>query len=242
MPTGVFFLFCFLVTEVEALIKKRRDVNKRLLNRRRTTVSREYGIRISAICLALGVVTGSVGAAEIELSLFSSDETPAEWLGALLDFTVSGNELTLTVSNNTDDPPAAFEMSEIGFNATDEVTGLSLATGLDDWTLLFDQSPGAAHKMDGFGRFDARLLWGGNQTPTILPGEQAVFTFDIEGAGFSDLSFVTDFSTPDPLSMIVAGKFIRGPDDDSAFGATPEPGALILLACGSMAAMRRRRR
>jgi hypothetical protein len=97
--------------------------------------------------------------------------------------------------------------------------------------------------MDGFGRFDAFLEWGGGQRPTILPGEQAIFTFDIEGEGFSDTSFTSDLSMipPGEAGMWGAAKFIRGPDDDSAWGATPEPGALILLACGSLAVMRRRR-
>ncbi|MCH7527128.1 MAG: PEP-CTERM sorting domain-containing protein [Planctomycetes bacterium] len=188
------------------------------------------------------VLSARAGAAAIELSLFSSDVTPAEVLDALLEFSVVGDELTLTVSNNTSDP-SPFEINEIAFNATAEVTNLSLTSGLNDWSLRFDQTPGGNHGMDGFGRFDVILEWGGGRRPTILPGEKAIFTFAVEGEGFSDLSFVTDLSSipPGAMEMLLVAKFIRGPNDDSAFGAVPEPRSLGLLALGGLVMMWQRR-
>lgn len=210
-------------------------------------MSRHGRICIRVVVFSAAVLwTAFAEAAQIELSLFSSEPgIPAEWLTASMDFAVNGDELTLTVSNDTTDPPSAFEINSIAFNATEEVTDLTLISGPAEWTLDFNQVPGNQQGMDGFGRFDAKLDWGGGQDPTILPGQEAVFTFDIEGSGFSDLSFVTDLSVSPPgVSMLAAAKFFRGTVADSAFGATdvPEPGSLCLLATGGLALMRRRRR
>lgn len=187
----------------------------------------------------------SASATTITLSLFSSDPTPAELLDARLDFSVVGNQLDLKVANDTDTnlPPAAFEIVEVGFNATPEVTGLTLTSAPAGWTLLFDQNPGPMHEMDGFGWFDAKLEWGGGSLPTILPGTSETFSFTVTGSGFSQLSFVSALSVAPPgVPMLASAFFIRGPGDDSAFGATniPEPGSLGLLALGALLVLRRR--
>ncbi len=196
--------------------------------------------------LALHASAPAAFAVTIQLSDFSSDETPPEFLSASLDFSVAGDLLTLVVSNETSDPPAAFEISEVGFNATEEVSDLQLLSGPDAWTLMFSQRPGNMNGMDGFGRFDAHLEWGGGQSATILPGEMAFFTFQVTGVGFSEFSFVTDLASTPPGNnpMLIAGRFIRGPNADSAFGATdvPEPATILLLGVGVFAAVRRNRR
>ncbi len=100
------------------------------------------------------------------------------------------------------------------------------------------------HSMDGFGRFDAKLEWGGDQNPTLMPGTSEDFTFDIQWAGpFNPEMFMVEFSnTPPGMEMWASAKFFRGPGDISAFGAVPEPGSLALLAFGGLALMRRHRR
>lgn len=178
---------------------------------------------------------------EIVLSDFSSGDNPAEILDAILDFSVTEDMLTLMVTNTTDTnvPEAEFEINEIGFNATDAVTDLILTSGLADWTLVFDQS-GESGQMDGFGNFDAHLTWGNDSNPTVLPGETAIFEFDIVGTDFTKDSFI-DFSQNSKMSMTFAAKFIRGPDDASDFGAVPEPASLGLLMVGMLALLRRPR-
>lgn len=191
------------------------------------------------------LVAGTAKGTEIELSDFSSGDNPPEVLDALLDFSIAGSVLTLAVSNTTDTnvPELTFEINEIGFNATAEVTDLILTSGLADWMFVFDQS-GASGQMDGFGNFDAHLTWGSDSNPTVLPGETAIFTFDIVGVGFDKASFITDFSQDGKMmTMKFAAKFIRGgPDDLSDFGAVPEPASLGLLMVGMLSLLCRYRR
>ena len=74
---------------------------------------------LSVVLIPL-VVTGVAKGTEIELSDFSSDETPAELFDAIFDFSIAGSVLTLAVSNTTDTnvPEAEYEINEVGFNAT----------------------------------------------------------------------------------------------------------------------------
>lgn len=185
-------------------------------------------------------------AATLELSNYSSDETPADLLDATLDFTVSGSILTLDVSNDTADP-AEFDLRAIYFNVleTSNVTGLTLLTQPgDDWLLAMDE------KAACFGTFDYGLLGGvgSDDINQVLPGDTGTFTFEIAGSGpFFDTDFTTAYSTNPPgnMSTLAAAKFVEGPGDDSAFGGTvhtPEPTTVALMAMGCVAIVRQRRR
>jgi len=185
---------------------------------------------------ALGVTTAAP-ASIIFLSNVSSDETDAALLSASMAFSISGTTLTLTVTNNTADPNA-YHMNELYFNAPDDVT-LSF-NGVVGWTMLTDQSA------NGFGTFDFALIDGtGNDKDQIAPAESVDFTFAILSGTPTMDDFVTLFSTlpPGDMAARVAAKFVRGPGDDSAFGANiPAPGVLALLGAASLAGGRRRRR
>lgn len=196
-------------------------------------------------------------ATTITLSSMSSDETPYQQLNATLDFQVAGSTLTLTVTNDTADP-AAFNINELYFNATDDVTSLALVSAVKDgssdvtagWTLSTDES------VAGFGTFDFGLTdgVGFDNANVVNPSGQVVFTLDIGGTGpFDMVDFVDRTSEPD--GAFAAAKFVscRGSecfeDDDSAFGkqndpsfVLPEPGlsALVALALGGLVAIRRR--
>ena len=195
-----------------------------------------------AVVLLPFIVTGAAGGTEIELSDFSSGDTPADILDAIFDFSIAGNVLTLAVSNTTDTnvPEAEFEINEMGFNATAEITDLILTSGVTDWIFEFDQS-GSSGQMSGFGNFDAHIAWAHPSNPTVLPGETVIFTFDIVGDGFTEESFVTDLSSNTDTPMLVAANFFRGPDDANDFGAVPEPTSLGLLMVGMLSLLRRPR-
>ncbi len=191
----------------------------------------------AAVVAALGV-SSAASAGIIVLSTDSSDETPASVLDATLDFVVSGSTLTLTVTNNTVAPSAYF-MNEIYFNAGPSVTGLTLMTPAEGWTL------NTSIAADGFGVFDFGLIDGVGASPhQIDPGASLEFTFTIAGSAVMS-DFTTFLSTipPGDTPMLAAAKFVRGPGDDSAFGGTvPGPGAGLLLGCAvGLGAMRRRR-
>jgi hypothetical protein len=186
---------------------------------------------LAALCLA-----GTSGAASIMLSDLSSDETPASVLDAQLDFDVTGaTQMTLTVTNLSD-----YRITAIYFNATDVVVSLSLdsPTGWDFYTPL---DPGVPdRKADGFGVFDYALHDAGSAS--IAPSGSATFVFtftslEIEGGVFETVyasDFLSERSTipPGDTPMVVAAKFMSGPNDDSAWGAAPEPGSAALLSLG----------
>ncbi len=182
-------------------------------------------------------IANTASATLINLSDASSDETDAGLLSATMDFEVIGNVLTLTVTNNTADP-TAYKINELYFNVPDGVT------------LTFDGLPGwsdATNVMVGlFGTFDFALLDGQGGSPNqILAGETVEFTFTITLGSPDKDAFVTLFSDPvgDNDGWIVAAKFVGGPGDDSAFGASiPTPGVLALLGAAGLVGSRRRRR
>ncbi len=196
---------------------------------------------------ALFAFATGASATTINLSTVSSDATPASQLDASFDFSVAGSTLTLTVTNTGTD----FNVNEVYFNGTSIVTSLSLtsathsATG-DVTAAWAPVEPGSG--ADGFGVFDFALTDGVGQTnPNIMmPTESIVFVFAITGSGgYAD----SDFIVGNSMGYQASAKFVNGPDDpespgneDSAFGAVPEPGsALLLLLAGSSLAARRRR-
>ncbi len=176
----------------------------------------------------------------LTLSDLSSDETSPDDLSATLTFSVSGTSLDLIAMNATS-LTDGFDITEIYFNTTSQITGLTLGAGGSGWILLADQSA------DGFGTFDYALLNDtGNDLFEIAPGQSLSFTLGIVGDGFyTDADFTTQLSSVPPGSheAIAAAKFVSGPGDDSAFGAViPEPatGLLMLTAIALLSGRRRR--
>lgn len=180
--------------------------------------------------------TAAAGSVVLTLSQSSSDSTPAEYLDACLTFDVYGSVLTLTVENNTL-WPHEYYINQIFFNATDNVTGLTLI-GSDDWTLNYEED---GNRASPFGDFDVALVTRNNQPHArIAAGQTAVFTFGIQGTGTYDAwDFATELSAVrgGHIPSLAAAKFVSGPCDDSARGnvtdgAVPEPATLALLASG----------
>jgi MYXO-CTERM domain-containing protein len=174
---------------------------------------------------------------ELQLSTHSSDETPAADLLATFEFSVAATTLTLTVTNDTV-APNEFNMNELYFNAVDGV-GLINPVLPADWS--FDGSGGIT--VNGFGDFDFGLTnaMGETDPSQIQPGESLVFSFEITGGG--DVKDFTGPGATSTLGFFIAGKFVNGPGDDSAFGATiPTPGVLALMGVAGIVAARPRRR
>jgi len=188
-----------------------------------------------AIALSLG---SSANATQVQCCDASSDATPASQLDITFDFSVVGTTLTLTVTNN-DGGGFGFNVNEIFFNGSSNVTSVSFTSATHNvagdvtaaWAPLENNSP-----VDGFGTFDFGLTDGtGELNPNIImPGENIVFVFSVN-AGLAD----ADFIVGNDMDYLVAAKFVNGPDDpedpgneDSAFGAAPEPGMLGLFALG----------
>jgi len=200
----------------------------------------------ATLFIVLAVLASSPADADtitLPLSAFSSDETPADVLDAKFIFSVISTVMRLDVYNETTDPDA-YKINQIYFNAKENVTGLQwLAPPFGPppgWTLLTDEAAG------GFGVFDFYLEGGvGNDTNFIQPGEFATFRFFISGTGsFYESDFVTPSTIPPGnIAALAAAKFVQGPDDDSAFGAVPIPGAVWLLGSGliGLAFIRRKR-
>ncbi len=226
--------------EVRALVQYADDSGDRTLQgeilggEARETMPPVKGLAAIAVSL---VCANTATASIITLSQLSSDDTDPALLSATFDFAVSGNTLTLSVTNDTL-APIDYLISEVYFNAPDGVT-LSF-DGLAGWSFLTGQTA------DGFGRHDFALIDGqGNELDQIESGETVIFSFTILTGSLTPQSILSSFSEipPGNQSMVIAAKFQSGPMDDSAFGASiPAPGALPLVMVGLGLMNRRRRR
>ncbi len=179
----------------------------------------------------------------IELSTHSSGSIDPSLLSATLDFSVTGQTLTLTVTNNTS-VPNEYSINRIYFNANANVGTLSSSS-----TGQFDVNA-ISGNADGFGMFDFVLSQGpdeGHNHRVIGAGQSEVFTFTFTGVGFTEKDFTTELSAPFDGNILAfaAAKFVMGPNGDSAFAAKtiPEPGVIAMLGvAGALAGRRRRRR
>lgn len=191
-----------------------------------------------AVLAVLAAPAAAHAVSVLALSELSSDETPAALFTGRLTFTVSGDSLVLDIANNTA-APTEFFINQVYFNATANVTGLTLADPVEGWTLVFGED---VEKANGFGYFDAKLATGDHDFE-VAPGATKTFSFDIQGlAPLTDADFVTELSARGNPSTLGAAKFVRGPDDDSGFGSglltpppiipePPIPEPLTLTAC-----------
>lgn len=209
---------------------------------------KKYQIGGLALVAAAGIGLAPAANAEtvFQLSDMSSDSTPASSLTATMGFSLSGNTLTVTITNDS-----AFVITDFFFNSGGFETSLTLTatsgnfSGTDPWIL------NGASGADGFGTFDHWINGGNNASdpPVIANGETAVFTFTVSGSP-TIYDFTTYLSDPPPnddlARAIVAAKFQSGPGGDSAFGASstlvPVPPALAmgLLGLVGVAAGRKR--
>jgi hypothetical protein len=208
----------------------------------------------SLAAVALLAFGSSASATTVTLSTVSSDGTPASQLDASLDFSVAGNDLTLTVTNTGSD---GFNLNQVYFNGSGLVTSLSLTSATHNvaGVITAAWSPvEVGSSADGFGTFNFALTDGvGETNPNVLnDGESIVFVLAITGAGgYAD----ADFIVANGSGYLAAAKFTNGPPDpecatavfpteqcpegiateDSAFGTTtdvPEPATGLLLALG----------
>jgi hypothetical protein len=193
-------------------------------------------LTVAALSWSL-LAAASASAGTLILSDLSSEPndplSAADAFDARLTFEAAGTTLTLSVENTTA-APTAYDINEVYFNATSNVTDLTFTSLNTGWTLhASDGSPTTS--ADGFGTFDFALLDGvGGAESVIQPGATEVFTFSISGAGpFAQSDFTTGFSLQGEPSALAAAKFVSGPGDRSGFGAVvPEPGSLALLGAG----------
>jgi hypothetical protein len=187
-----------------------------------------FAFLTASIVLALPAL-----ALPIVLSTASSDETPAADLDATFDFGVAGSTLTLVVTNTTT-APNEFNINEIFFNASNDVTSLSLTSAMHsaEGNVMMDWGPlDTSVMVDGFDTFDFGLTDGMGEThPSVIgPTEFITFMFSITGTSPFN---VDDFNQPNSSGYTAAAKFVNGPGDDSAWGAVPEPSTALLVATG----------
>ncbi len=194
---------------------------------------------LAVIVVSLLLSQMSVHAGTVSLSDYSSSpNTNADLLDAEVSFEVVGTVLTIEIENLTPAGDNGFNIRQLYFNATENVTALSLDTGLTNWSLS------TALVADGFGIFDYALI-GTDIKEYEIDGEAiGTFTLTVSGSDVSAADFYTDFSiTEGQEPMILVARFVRGPSNMSGYGATdvPEPGTIALLGLGGLALIRKRR-
>jgi hypothetical protein len=207
-------------------------------------------MRFLIVVLASVVWTPTAFGLSISLSQISSDATPASQLDAVVDLQVgefdagnAGDELQITLTNPSagSGGDALFNINEIFWNGSPDVSGLSLLSATHSvngdvaglWTPVE-----TGQSANGFGTFDFALRDGvGDMSPgVVMPGQSVVFVLSIVSGGVVD---ATDFVVANGSGYTLAAKFVNGPDDpenpgfeDSAFGAVPEPTTAVLLGLG----------
>jgi hypothetical protein len=192
--------------------------------------------------ILIAVLSFNAHAGLVTLCDYTTDSTPAGDLDTTVEFSLSGSTLTIMVSNLTDGPDSGkdngYDITRVYFNATDNILGLALEEPDFGWILF---SGGNKTKAGGLGKFDFLLKGKIGRNPVIVEGESSrTFTLSVthDGSGASESNFYSELSTRPPGNnpSIVAVKFQRGPNDDSAFGGTdtPEPATIAILGIGSM--------
>lgn len=219
---------------------------------------RSRGIRLWSL---LAITTACLSAAparaacQLTFSTKSSDSTPPSAIPATATFSVVGSQLQISINNSS-----AYQIADLYFNTDATLTGLAFASDPQFAAFSVSGGPIQSQNAGGFGDFNYRLDFGNAQT-FLGPGITSL-VLDMTGTTSESAicnTFGANPSNSDNLAIAVL-KFQSGPRDDSAFGATDQPGtpitgtgdlvpegnAGIMLACGvlplALLALRRGRK
>lgn len=159
-------------------------------------------------------------------------------LDAVIDYTFdpSTNHLTMVIHNNTADPNA-YTLSELLFNTSSDVTGMSI---FDDGILSSTSLSTGVHQ-GGMGTFDFDFD-GGSGNNGVGAGSSATVIFSVTGSNLDTGDFFNGLSVPpgDGNGHFVASiHFTRGPNGASDWvtpcddtPVVPEPASMSLLGIG----------
>lgn len=200
--------------------------------------------RFAALVAAVLLVAPLAAADTIVFSgeLSDNDEPDISVFAATVNYSFDSgtNILTVEVINDTS-APKEYTLSELFFNVSDDVTGLSIFDDGGFTTAALTTSENAG----GFGTFDYLFDFVVPGNNGLAAGDSVTLEFLATGAGLTTADFFSGFQTgggADKGDAVAAIKFTQGPEDDSVYAIPgegpgpgpiiPEPGTMALLAIG----------
>jgi len=171
----------------------------------------------------------------------SDNDAPLAYFDATIayDYDALSGILEITLANLTSNP-AAYTISELFLNVSDDVTGLSLVgnggfSGAD--LIAYDSKHPSRTQAGGFGDFDWKLDLGQGNAG-LAADTSATFSLDVTGLDVTAAGFFSGLSWDGGLTPAAGAlKFTQGPSDDSVYttpgdSVVPEPASIVLLGIG----------
>ncbi|MBI3909885.1 MAG: hypothetical protein HY320_03015 [Armatimonadetes bacterium] len=178
---------------------------------------------VNLLVALVGIICFTAAPAHAQTTLtfsgFSSDATSPSVLTGQVTFHVVGSQLNISINNTS-----AFKVAQLYFNSDTALTGLAFAGSVNAAWSIAGGGASQTKQADGFGKYNWQIDFGSGDN-RLAAGSVTALTLNMTGTTLES-TIGNKLSTIPPGSIQAIGvlKFEAGPGDDSAFGATNQPG------------------